>query len=237
MNNCVFYDAIFPATTESPAPPEYVRCAGDYVNEAQLYGYLKTIVKHGDDRRLLMSLVTRYSRLLDTDAHVADGYFDAAGKDIETREFSIYPATNLLHLPPFVENSIESVTMNGLLISPFAYTADENNCLTLRQSFVGNCCRNHSDAACAIPNLVENLSGFVGTIKVAARWGNGGIRHDVVEAVLSMVAQAYRRREPVQAAIAGVTEQPFDFERRTFAWKTIVKTETNKRRWREFGAA
>lgn len=237
MNTCVFYDAIFPATNESPAPPEYVRCAGDYVNEAQLYGYLKNIVKHGDDRRLLMSLVTRYSRLLDTDCYVADGYFDAAGKDVETREFSIYPATNLLHLPPFVESSIESLTMNGLQISPFAYSADENHCLTFGGGFVGNCCRMHESAVCATPNIVEYLSGFVGTLKIAARWGNGDIRHDVVEAILSMVAQAYRRREPVQAAIAGVTEQPFDFERRTFAWKTVVKSEANKRRWREFGAA
>lgn len=224
MQNCVIYDNTTveePKITCEESQTYRIRCACDYATEANIRSYLKNFVKN-DDWHLLMTLVTRYSRLLDTACGVPFGYFETAQNIATAKEFFAFTYSNLLSLPPRVIGSIESVTQNGQTVTMFK---------EINGGILSNTCNHFGLCLCGTLNV------WNGCICVKARWGEDCIRHDVTEAVLSMVAQAFEKRSMLGERAVGLDQEPLMFDKPTFAWKTIVNTELQKQEWQNYSIA
>ena len=236
MSECVVYDAILPADGEC-VPVPVGRAADDYADEASLRSYLKNLVpENSTDWQVLQSLVTRYSRLLDTACGVEDGFLDTAVETASIRIFNVSVESRLLKLPPHVFGSVEQVAMNGVEVDLTAIR-DSRDGLWLAPSsrYHGCVCRG---GRCDAAAIVYPVGGWFGEVQVSARWGFDEIRQDVTEAVLSTVAQAYRRRDPaLTQALSLSGGQSFIYEQRTVAWKTVVEAEQRKRKWSDFSPA
>jgi hypothetical protein len=226
QNGCVIYDAINLESLEiidvETSATCKIRCACDYASEANIRSYLKNFVKN-DDWHLLMLLITRYSRLLDTSCGVPFGYFETAQINAISQEFIQITESNFLPLPPRILGSIESVRQNGITVS--GYKEVENG-------LYFNACNQHISFCNCLANQTWN-----GCICVKARWGEDCIRHDVTEAVLSMVAQAFEKRSMIGERAVGLDQEPLLFEKRTLAWKTVVNRQLQNNEWQNYSIA
>jgi hypothetical protein len=173
------------------------------------------------DELFLRAAVTRFSRLFDTQARVPAGWFAPSNGVLSTQ---IHEGSNAayLQIAPHVPGSVSRVWINGVQIalSAFAETVDNRYLVLYPCNYHGCGCNFSCDS---FTRALQYWATWQGCVVVEACWGWPDIPADVQEAVLSMVALAWRKRDPAQAVTVGLDGQPVRVVDTTMQWKAALE--------------
>lgn len=229
MNNltCVQNDIIpdgqqpvIPCVADDPCA---VYQSVDYVTLAQVTNALGDNGLTDEKKQFLSLLITRSSELLDDDCGVEHGFFAPAPEQATTKVFQ-GNGTIFIQTPRMVPGSLEFISINGQEISPDIVMKTEAGITlgTMTGQHLG-CCKKQPgclQVETFSPSRFVFWQGAV--ICITARWGFPKVQQDVVQAVIDMVLQLFRRADPSAAALQTADGQSLFNDRRPLSWYILV---------------